>query len=139
MVVAVRRGQSLRAVARRFHVRLQTVQYWVRHAAGQRLDRVDFRTRPPVPRRTRRVAPALEERVIALLQQLQRDSDLGDHGAAAIQQALRAEGRDAVPSVRTIGRILRRRGLLDARARVRRPPPPRGWYLPRLAARRTEL
>jgi hypothetical protein len=81
----------------------------------------------------------MEERVIRLRQQLQQDSDLGDHGAAAIHEALRAQGLDAVPSIRTIGRILQRRGLLDARPRVRRPPPPRGWYLPRVAARRTEL
>ena len=139
MVAAVRRGQSLRSVARRFRVRLATVQYWVRHAAGQRLDRVDFTTRPSAPRRTRRTDPAMEERVITARQQLQRDSDLGDHGAAAIHQALRDQGVACVPSVRTIGRILRRRGLLDARTRVRRPPPPRGWYLPRLAARRVEL
>ena len=139
MVAAVRRGQSLRSVARRFRVRLATVQYWVRHAAGQRLDRVDFTTRPSAPRRTRRTDPAMEEQVITARQQLQRDSDLGDHGAAAIHQALRDQGVACVPSVRTIGRILRRRGLLDARTRVRRPPPPRGWYLPRLAARRVEL
>ena len=139
MVAAVRRGQSLRSVARRFGVRLATVQYWVRHAAGQRLDRVDFSTRPSAPRQTRRTEPAMEERVIRLRRQLRQESDLGDHGAAAIHQALRAEGLGAVPSVRTIGRILQRRGLLDARARARRPPPPRGWYLPRLAARRAEL
>jgi hypothetical protein len=37
------------------------------------------------------------------------------------------------PAIRTIGRILERRGALDGRRRVRRPPPPRGWYLPTVA------
>lgn len=45
----------------------------------------------------------------------------------------------AVPTVRTIGRILARRGALDARRRTRRPAPPAGWYLPDVAARRVEL
>ncbi|MEO6788124.1 MAG: hypothetical protein ABI318_18520 [Chthoniobacteraceae bacterium] len=43
-----------------------------------------------------------------------------------------------MPSLRTIGRILCRCGLLDSKARVRRPPPPRGWSLPPRAARRAE-
>jgi hypothetical protein len=41
--------------------------------------------------------------------------------------------------VRTIGRVLKRAGLLDAKVRTRRPPPPRGWYLPPLARRQAEL
>jgi hypothetical protein len=41
--------------------------------------------------------------------------------------------------VRTIGRILLRRGALDGRRRVRRPPPPPGWHLPDAAAREAEL
>jgi hypothetical protein len=41
--------------------------------------------------------------------------------------------------VRTIGRILLRRGALDGRQRVRRPPPPPGWYLPDVAAGKAEL
>jgi hypothetical protein len=44
-----------------------------------------------------------------------------------------------VPSVRTIGRILERRGALDGRKRVRRSPPPRGWYLPDVASGQVEL
>jgi len=64
---------------------------------------------------------------------------LGESGALAIRQALIERGENAVPAVRTIGRILERHGLLDGRRRVRRPAPPRGWYLPELAARRVEL
>jgi hypothetical protein len=44
-----------------------------------------------------------------------------------------------VPSVRTIGRILVRRGALDVQRRVRRPPPPVGWYLPDVALRRADV
>ena len=41
--------------------------------------------------------------------------------------------------MRTIGRILARRGALDAGRRIRRPPPPPGWYLPDVAGCRGEL
>jgi hypothetical protein len=44
-----------------------------------------------------------------------------------------------IPSVRTINRILQRRGALDSRTRTRRPAPPTGWYLPDVAAARSEL
>ena len=71
--------------------------------------------------------------------QLQATSDLGFHGASAIHEALEARGIASPPAVRTINRILRRRGVLDGQARVRRPPPPLGWYLPSVAARRHEL
>src|SRR5207248_4828965 len=42
-------------------------------------------------------------------------------------------------SVRSVGRTLERQGALVGRWRVRRPPPPRGWYLPEVAAGRAEL
>jgi hypothetical protein len=57
----------------------------------------------------------------------------------AIRQALLAKCLPKVPSVRTINRILSRRGALDGRQRTRRPPPPSGWYLPDIAARKAEL
>jgi hypothetical protein len=41
--------------------------------------------------------------------------------------------------VRTINRILDRRGALDGKRRTRRPPPPKGWYLPDVAAGTAEL
>jgi hypothetical protein len=139
MVAAVRRRQKLRAVARQFRVSLATVQYWVQRAHGQRLDRVDWHGRPPIPQQTRRTPPALEDLVLTVRRELRERSDLGDHGAVAIHAALRQRGLDEVPAVRTIGRILERRGALDGRRRIRRPPPPPGWYLPDLAARRAEL
>jgi transposase-like protein len=139
MVAAVRQQQSIRSVARRFGVNTSTVVYWVERAKGQRLDRVDWEDRSRAPHHTRRTEAALEEQVLRLRRQLRQDSDLGAYGAEAIQQALRAEGLAGPPSIRTIHRILQRRGALDGRRRVRRPPPPRGWYLPDLAKGRVEL
>ena len=52
MVTAVRRGQSLRAVARAFAVGVATVAHWVERAKGQRLDRVDWSDRPRAPHQT---------------------------------------------------------------------------------------
>jgi hypothetical protein len=65
--------------------------------------------------------------------------DLGAIGADAIRQALLERGVAKVPSVRTINRILGRRGALDGNKRTRRPPPPTGWYLPAVAAAKAEL
>jgi putative transposase len=139
MVAAVRQHQTIRAVARRFGVSTSTVLYWVERAKGQRLDRVDWHDRSRVPHHTRRTEVGLEDTVLHVRRQLQKDSDLGACGAVVIQQALREQGHTHLPSVRTINRILRRRGALDGRTRVRRPPPPRGWYLPDLAKARAEL
>jgi putative transposase len=138
MVAAVRRGQSLRAVARRFGVGLATVASWVQRAKGQRLDRVDWSDRSRAPRSPRRTATAMEDRVLTVRRALAQ-SDLGAIGAEQVRQALLEQGVAAVPSVRTINRILARRGALDRRHRTRRPPPPTGWYLPDVAAARAEL
>lgn len=138
MVAAVRAGQSLRAVATHFRVGVATVAFWVQRAKGQRLDRVDWSDRSHAPHQTRRTDPSLEELVLQVRGDLAH-SDLGAVGADAIQQALAAQGIAPVPARRTINRILARRGALDGRHRVRRPPPPRGWYLPAVAAGRAEL
>jgi hypothetical protein len=74
-----------------------------------------------------------------LRQQLAEQSDLGHSGAEAIFEALLERGTEPLPSIRTIGRILQRRGALDGKRRVRRPPPPPGWYLTELAGRHAEL
>jgi transposase len=139
MVAAVRQHQLIRSVARRFGVSPSTVVYWVERAKGQRLERVDWEDRSRAPHHTQRTEAELEEQVLRLRRQLRQDSDLGAYGAEAIQQALREQGLANPPSVRTIHRILQRRGALDRRHRVRRPPPPRGWYLPDLARGRVEL
>jgi putative transposase len=65
--------------------------------------------------------------------------DLGFHGAEAIHEALKARKVEPLPSVRTINRILERRGALDGQRRIRRPPPPPGWHLPEVASKRREL
>src|SRR5512135_1214104 len=140
MVAAARRGTPLRQIARRFGVALSTVQFWVARAGDRRLDRVDWADRPDGPRQPANRSPHdLEDLVLTLRGELKDSSDLGDFGAAAIHRALQARGIEALPAVRTIGRILERRGALDGRRRVRRPPPPVGWYLPDVAARRAEL
>jgi transposase-like protein len=140
MVHAVRRGESARSVARRFDVSLATVQRWVERAGRQRLDRVDWAGRPRGGRRdANSTAPVLEDQIVQLRRSLKEQSDLGEHGAAAIRDELLRRGTPDVPSVRTIGRILARRGVLDGTRRQRHPPPPRGWYLPPLARRRAEM
>ena len=139
MVQAVRSGRSQQQVARDFGVSPATVNRWVRHAHGQRLDRVDWSDRSPIPQTTQRTTADLEELVLKVRSQLQVESDLGFFGAEAILNSLRARGVDPLPAERTIYRILRRRGALDGRHRVRRPPPPPGWYLPEVARRGEEL
>jgi putative transposase len=138
MVAAVRRGQSLRAVAAKFAVGVATVAHWVERAKGQRLDRVDFTDRSRAPHQTRRTAAALENLVLQTRRELAQ-GDLGAIGAEAIHQALADRAVAPVPSVRTINRILGRRGALDGRRRARRPPPPTGWYLPAVAEGLAEL
>ena len=139
MVAAVRHGRSLRAVARQFRVSPDTVQRWVQRAKGQRLERVDWEDRSRSPRHPHRTEAAIEEQILAVRRELEQSSDLGFHGAEAIHQVLSARKAQGLPTVRTIGRILRRCGVLDGQARVRRRPPPTGWYLPAVAARRQEL
>lgn len=139
MVAAVRRGASLRTVARRFRVGVATVQLWVQRARHQRLDWVGWTDRPPIPRTIRRTDTVLEDLVLTVRRALKETSALGEFGAAAIQRELLQRGIPVVPSLRTLGRILARRGVLDARPRVRRRPPPLGWYLPEVAASRAEV
>lgn len=139
MIVAVRAGVSMRAVARAHGVSLSTVQWWARRAEHLPVDQVDWRDRPSVPERTQRTASAVEDWILALRRDLKDTSDLGEYGARAIHHELVAGDHARIPSVRTIGRILARRGALDAGRRLRRPPPPPGWYLPAVAGRRTEL
>ena len=90
------------------------------------------------PHQPRRTDTAVEDLVLKTRSELAR-GDLGAIGAAPIRQALLEQGVARSPSVRTINRILARRGALDGRSRTRRPPPPRGWYLPEVATAQAEL
>jgi hypothetical protein len=138
LVAAVRRGQSLHAVARQFGVGVATVSHWVERAKGQRLDRVDWCDRSRAPHKPRRTETSMEDLVLEIRKDL-AGSDLGAIGAVAIRQALLDQGHARPPAGRTINRILARRGALDGRRRTRRPPPPKGWYLPDVAAAKAEL
>jgi transposase len=140
MVAAVRQGLSMRSVAKKFRASLRTVQVWVGRAQGQRLDRIDWSDRPRGGRREAASTTArIEDLVVQLRKQLKESSPLGEFGAEAIRRELERRKVKSPPSVRTIGRILLRRGVLDGRRRIRRPPPPPGWYLPPVAARKAEL
>jgi hypothetical protein len=127
----------------RFGVSLSTVQRWVAHAQGQRLDRVDWSGSRGGRREEQATDVRIEELIVELRKVLKDNSDLGEYGAAAIQRELIARRKklrlDRVPSLRTIGRILLRRGALDGRRRTRRPSPVKGWYLPDVRERRAEL
>lgn len=137
MVRLVRGGRSMHSVAAKFRVDPSTVWLWVHRAAGSRLDRMDFSARKP-GRAWNRTAAAVEQRIAELRSTL-RESVLGEYGAQAIQAALCGEMPGAVPSIPAINRVLARLGLQDAARRVRRPAPPKGWYLPAVVAQRTEL
>lgn len=107
MVAEVRRGRSMRSVARTFRVTLDTVQRWVTRAADCRLDDIDWTDRASGSRMSsRRTKRSVEKRVLTIRQVLKTKSDLGEYGAAAIRREMLARNQRAVPSLRTIGRIL---------------------------------
>jgi hypothetical protein len=140
MVVQVRAGKSMRSVAGEHQISLSTVQWWMRRAADLPLGRVDWRTHPPIATKIRRTDATIEDLVVSLRRELKETSDLGEYGARAIHRELVVRAHEAAPpSVRTVGRILERRGALDGKRRIRRTPPPPGWYLPEVSQRRAEL
>jgi hypothetical protein len=140
MVEQVRAGVGMREVARTFRVSLSVVQRWVARAAGQRLDRVDWTSKPTgASRPQNRTGAEIETSILTMRSDLAKVSDLGDHGAAAIHRAMLERDGVQPPSIRTIGRILERGGVLDVFRRVRTPAPPLGWYLPEVVAKRAEL
>ena len=115
----MRNGESVSSVAARLGVARSTVRLWVKRARGKRLDRVDFSDRPHGPRRpANRAAADIEDLVLVIRRELREESALGESGALAIRRALKKRCVKSLPSVRTIGRILLRRGALDGRRRV---------------------
>lgn len=141
MVLLVRRGHSQRSVARRFRVSLHTIQRWVQRAGILPLKEVDWGNRSKTAHQiVNKTSVSQEQEVCLVRKQLETTGALGFIGAQAIQDALRERAASSVlPSVRTIGRILRRQGLLDGQRRVRRAAPPPGWYLPSVAQQLAEL
>jgi hypothetical protein len=135
-VEAVREGASLREAGARYGAGIGTVTRALARAGDRPLEEVDWADRSTAPLRTRRTAAGIEQRVVALRDEL-GESDLGDVGAVAIRARLLALGEPA-PSVRTIGRILVRAGKVR-RQRKRNPAPPLGWYVPEVAAGAAEL
>lgn len=140
MVRLARSRRSLRSVAKEFGVSVSTVSLWVARCAGQRLDRCSFADGKP-GRAWNRTNTRVERRIVRLRQSLREDSVLGEYGAKAIGNALCAEPRSEgpPPARATIHRILGRYGMLDGARRIRRPAPPKGWYLPDVAAQRAEI
>ena len=141
LVRAVRAGLSQRDAARRFGTSLSCVQYWLAQAGARRLDRVQWQDR----RRGPRTGPVNATSTAIILDVLVaraalKAGVLGECGAQAVWEHLRAlhPGRK-LPCVRTIARLLARHGCTDSRRRVRRPPPPRGWYLPSIAQGKAEM
>ncbi len=118
---------------------LATVQLWVRRAGRKRIDRVDWSDRAPVAHLVRRTDKAMEGRILRVRRELKEVSVLGEYGDLAIRHELLRQNVSDVPSLSTIARILRRRGVLDGRRRIRRPPPCPGWYLPSVADEVVEL
>jgi len=141
MVWLVRRGSSQRKVARHFGVSLHTVQRWIQRAGTLPLGEVDWGNRSKTAHRiANKTSDALEQEICSVRKQLEMTGALGFAGAQAIADTLRERvALDALPSVRTIGRILRRQGMLDGQRRVRRLAPPPGWYLPGVAQQLVEL
>jgi transposase len=138
MVAAVREGESLREVARRFRVSPATVYFWVSKAEGRRLDRVDWEGLSPGCRPAANRTPAAVEAEVMRTRKRLGKTILGECGAHAIVHDFEERGLE-VPTVRTVGRILARQGAVTWQGRRRWPSPPRGWYLPDLAAGAAEL
>lgn len=127
---------ALRAVAREFGVDVSTVSFWVNRSAGHRLDRFSFADHMR-GRAWNRTEAALERHILQTRSHLREHSVLGEYGADAIGRALQEHG--SAVSRTTINRVLKRHGATDAQGRRRRPAPPKGWYLPEVAAGRAEV
>jgi len=139
MVFAVRQGISIREVARRHRCGVATVHLWVRRAGDRPLSEVNWNDRPSLPHKIQRTDRTIEDLVLTIRRELRETSVLGEYSAPAIHGELLSRSIRPIPSVRTIGRIIERRGALDSRRRIRQRPPVAGWYLPDVAERASEL
>jgi hypothetical protein len=117
-----------------------TVQRWVKQSDGKRLERVEFqdqRRRAEQP--YNKSSNGVERCVLRLRKQLKEKSILGLYGAPMIHRHMQERGCSQLPSIRTIGNILKRHGQIDKRTRIRRAAPPPGWYLTDLVQGQAEL
>ena len=123
----------MRDVTRAFGMSVSTVSLWCARAQGQRLDCVDFEGDKPGLAMNRLADGA--ERGTLSMRTLLKASVLGEYGAVAIRRALSESSlkNAVVPSRAAIHRVLLRNGAVDSARRLRRPPPPKGWYLPEVA------
>lgn len=137
MVEQVRAGKSMHAVARQFRMSVSTVALWVERCRGRRIDRAELGDRRP-GRAWNRLSAGRERHILEMRRRLRERSVLGEYGARAIAAELE-RAQQPTPSVRTINRVLRRHGALDGARRQRRPAPPKGWYLPLVAAGRADI
>jgi hypothetical protein len=81
----------------------------------------------------------VEQRILQTRTRLREHSVLGEYGADAIERALQEEAAGTLVSRATINRVLKRHGVTDHHTRIRRAAPPKGWYLPQVAAGQAEL
>jgi hypothetical protein len=125
-------------VARQLRVSVSTVSLWVSRSADERLDRFSF-TDYGRGQAWNRIEPAVEQRILRTRAQLREHSVLGEYGADAIERALQEEVAGTRVARATINRVLKRHGATDGYTRIRRAAPPKGWYLPQVAAGRAEL
>src|SRR4030095_275798 len=117
-------GCSRREVARVYRVGLATVERWIERARNKALDEVDWTDRPSIPHTIQRTSATMGGWGVKGRRQPKETRDLGERGAVAIRRELLDRGVVSVPSLRTMGRILERRGALDGRRRILHLPPP---------------
>jgi hypothetical protein len=102
----------------------------VKRAGKNPLGEVDWTDRSSRPHRHPAQTTRATQRLVCRVRRQLAKDDLGFVGAASIQDALKTLLCSAVPSVRTINRILHAHGFMDAARRRRTVAPPKGWYLP---------
>jgi transposase InsO family protein len=113
VLAAEQRGVVLKDLCAELGVHRDTLHEWRRRFRDEGLDGLIERSRRPL-RSPKQTSAELEEKIVRLRKEL-----LLDNGADVIGWHLRRQGRDDVPSDRTIHRILVRRGMVTAQPQKR--------------------